>query len=371
MEVRAGDWLCPMCGDLNFASRQQCRRCTAVRPDLLALTAAAATTGSPYVAGGLATRAAPTATAATNMPSSYLQQHHFHGLPHSPQLLHPATATAAATSSMATRGGSVGGGSGESGGMHGTFMTHLATTTNVNNCHAPHGGGGPAAAAAAGGGGGLLQHHNGEQQLYAHASGAMPAPAGSATAHHEQVQAMQQIQAFRAMQEHLQAASLQQALLLQQQQATVAQLMSRAVCTSHGHTIAMPTPRHTTIAHLAIMIATTVVIVVVVIIAMQSSLSRLSHFPPTCRRTRSRATGSVRCAWSSTLRRDSSAESATGRVQHSRIPRSVPSQATGSVSRAMILTSPRARPVGAATARIPRVRILPFASCMHRPSPPM
>ncbi len=36
MDFREGDWMCPVCGDVNFGARQLCRKCNTIRPDLIA-----------------------------------------------------------------------------------------------------------------------------------------------------------------------------------------------------------------------------------------------------------------------------------------------------------------------------------------------
>jgi hypothetical protein len=139
MEIRSGDWLCPMCRDLNFASRQVCRKCNTVRPDL----AATSQFGAPRIPYG---------------------------------------------------------------DMQAAMMGHLGVV----------GAGAPGTNSSRVGGGG---------------AGSGPGGEGGADEQALALQAMQQIQAFKAMQEQLQAAAMQHALAVQQQ-AAVAQMMGRAGVTT-------------------------------------------------------------------------------------------------------------------------------------------
>jgi len=131
--IRAGDWVCLMCNELNFSSRQVCRKCSTVRPELLA--AFEATYGN----------------------------------------------------------------------MHSAMLGVVGAGAGTNSSHGGGGGGGGISGSGHGGEGGGGGSHN-EQEL----------------AH----QAMMQIQAFKAMQEQLQAAALQHSLSARQQ--AISQMLNRA-----------------------------------------------------------------------------------------------------------------------------------------------
>jgi len=181
----------------------------------------------------------------------------------------------------------------------------------TNSSHGGGGGGGGISGSGHGGEGGGGGSHN-EQEL----------------AH----QAMMQIQAFKAMQEQLQAAALQHSLSARQQ--AISQMLNRAVRS-------LPLPLS----------------ILPLITSHLISSHHIAHHPWRIRspsllcRTQSLATGSAQPAQSSILPLVRCAANAIRLIRPSRIPPSAPSPEIGSVPPARISTSPLARPAASVPPR--------------------